>query len=137
MSNPILDAARARLTAITAERSALDREERELRAMVAAAEGASAQPVPALPLWPPTINPSPSLPWSPFVPAPNPLVPWVVAAPHGGLCACPLCVSRITCGEGWTSATTQALTLYVGDVNPNAGSVIASGTATDILVLRN
>jgi len=138
MPNPILDAARARLTAIAAERSALDREERELRAMVTAAEGAAheAPPTPVLPLWPPTINPSPSLPWSPFMPAPNPLVPWVVKADHGGACACPQCVPRVTCGEGWTSATTRALGLYRGDVNPNAASAITSGTIT-LLATQN
>lgn len=41
MPSPILEQARARLQAIAAERAALDKEERELRAMVAAAEGAS------------------------------------------------------------------------------------------------
>jgi len=44
VSNPILDAAKNRLLAITAERAALDCEERELRAMVAAAEGAASVP---------------------------------------------------------------------------------------------
>ena len=127
MPNPILDAARARLTAIAAERSALDREERELRAMVTAAEGAAheAPTAPVLPLWPPTINPSPS-----------PITPWVVKADHGGACACPQCVPRVTCGEGWTSATAQAFAIYRGDVNPNAASAITSGTIT-LLATQN
>jgi len=134
MPNPILDAARARLTAIAAERSALDREERELRAMVAAAEGASAQPAPM-----PAVAPFPvTVPgaWPPFAPAPNPLVPWVVKADHGGACACPQCVPRVTCGEGWTSATAQAFAIYRGDVNPNAASAITSGTIT-LLATQN
>ena len=135
MSNPILDAAKNRLLAITAERAALDCEERELRAMVAAAEGASVQPVapaPTLPLWPPTINPSPSPMWPPFIPAPDPLTPWIVA-PHGGMCACPRCCppwtlgGPLTVGDGWTSAGT---TIYVGDVNPSAGSVLTVGAQT-------
>lgn len=131
MPNPILDAARARLLAITAERAALDREERELRAMVAAAEGTSVQPVapaPTLPLWPPTINPSPSPMWPPFVPAPSPLTPWIVA-PHGGMCACPRCCPPWTLGgEGWTSIRAEMpSTIYIGDVNPGAGNTIASG----------
>lgn len=126
MPNPILDAARARLTAIAAERSALDREERELRAMVAAAEGASAAPAapwPALPFVP-TIEP--------FVPAP--ISPWPVWQPGPIWYVDPR--PSITCGEGWTSATTQALGLYRGDVNPNAASAITSGTIT-LLATQN
>lgn len=69
MPNPILDAARARLLAITAERSALDREERELRAMVAAAEGAAAPappwpPLPTIPVIVPHYGPPGSYPWT-------------------------------------------------------------------------
>lgn len=117
MPNPILDAARQRLLAITAERAALDREERELRAMVAAAEGAASVPVepwPALPFVP-TIEP--------FVPAP--IYPWPVWQPGPFWYVDPR--PSITCGDGWTSTGT---TIYVGDVNPSAGSVIASGSLT-------
>lgn len=131
MPNPILDAARQRLLAITAERAALDREERELRAMVAAGEGAAVPaPAPVFP-WPPTINPSPM--WPPFIPAPTPFTPWIVGAPHGGMCACPRCCppwtlgDPLTVGDGWTSTGT---TIYVGDVNPSAGSVMTVGAQT-------
>ena len=114
MPNPILDAARARLTAIAAERSALDREERELRAMVTAAEGASAQPAP---------SPWPALPFVPTIEpfVPSPIYPLPIWQPGPIWYVDPR--PSITCGEGWTSATTQALTLYVGDVNPFAGIV--------------
>ncbi len=138
MPNPILDAARQRLLAITAERAALDREERELRAMVAAAEGAASAAPPVAPAFPwfPTIEPSPM--WPPFVPAPSPLTPWIVA-PHGGMCACPRCCppwtlgGPLTVGDGWTSIRAEipvsaraevSTTIYVGDVNPSAGDVV-------------
>ncbi len=119
MPNPILEQARARLTAIAAERAALDKEERELRAMVAAAEGAVAAP---LAPWP-TINPSLPLPCPPFVPAPDPFIPWIVKGDHGGMCACPACVPRITCGDGRAS---MGGTVLIGDVGPNVGSTMAA-----------
>lgn len=107
MPNPILDQARARLSAIAAEKAALDVEERELRAMVAAADGVKAQPVP---LPQPFAVPWPSVPilpsWEPVFPSPipHPLTPWIVGAPHGGMCACPTCRTTVYCSTdaGWS-----------------------------------
>lgn len=102
MPNPILDQARARLSAITAEKADLDVEERELRAMVTAADGVKAQPAPQPFTWP-----WPSVPIVPTFPAPTypgTLTPWIVGPqPHGDGCGCG-CRGWIYCGAGTTTA---------------------------------
>ena len=113
MPNPILDAARQRLLAIAAERAALDREERELRAMVAAAEGATS------------------------VPAPLPF-PWTLGGGQtsGTITITPryACQGGPSCGCGcngfmWCGARlTGEPVLTIGGVSPSAGSVLLTST---------
>lgn len=115
MPNPILDQARARLSAIAAEKAALDVEERELRAMVAAADGVKATPAPQ-----PFTVPWPSVPIVPTFPAPTypgTLTPWIVGPqPHGDGCGCG-CHGWIYCGAGTTTAE-----LHIGDMRTASGA---------------
>lgn len=102
MVNKVLNDARERLAKISEERSALDQEERELRAMVAAADGASAAPSP------------PAFPFEPLQPAPfwpPPLGPIWYVDPR----------PTITCG-----IQAQPQTIYVGDVRISPARSAAS-----------
>lgn len=79
MPNAILDQARARLSAIAAEKADLDREERELRAMIAAAEGATADPAPFVV----PVIPHPAIPYPTILPPVPYGPPWPgVMQPH-------------------------------------------------------
>ena len=142
MPNPILDAARARLLAITAERAALDREERELRAMVAAAEGASSAPAltptRALPVIVPHYGP-PGYPWT----IGDGLAPFTLGPRYqcigGPSCGCG-CNGFVWCSTHVTTTDRAVLTTgeRAGDVVTLSGSCGAVSTFTgSILVSSN
>lgn len=150
MANSILEQAKHRLTEIEREAAALNEEAAVLRRMIAAAErtveGAPAPAPHVVPMPYPVPMPG-ILPW----PQPDPLIPWIVGPKigHGGLCACPQCVSPVYCGprdsalhDGapmfWRECGTSDLTgepYFVGApliVAPTNGVRLDSGTTVRI-----
>ena len=99
---------------IARERVALDEEDAGLARMIDAAEKGTVQvaPVPAPQVVPaPYPVPTPGVwPW----PQLDPLTPWIVGPKidHGGLCACPQCVSPVYCGPRDSTISDDGLMIW-------------------------